>query len=137
MKHINILRIVLIMTSLAMIVLGLNTGLGGIQTLGLRLTPDFVQIADPDAYAIQDNNVRFYGGFFASAGLIFLFCATNISKYGSTLKIILIMIAIGGLARLSAYPFADGVIGSFLVEVVYCPLLYMWLQVATRNELTD
>ncbi|MEM9954459.1 MAG: DUF4345 domain-containing protein [Chloroflexota bacterium] len=137
MNHINIVRIVLIMTSLAMIVLGLNTGLGGIQTLGLRLTSDFVQIADPDAYAVQDNNVRFYGGFFASAGLVFLFCATNISKYGGTLKTILIMVALGGLARLSAYPFADGVIVSFLIEVVFAPLLYMWLHVATRKKRVD
>lgn len=141
MQRINhgiLLRIVLVITSLGIIALGLNTGLGGIQTLGLRLPSGFIEIIDPGAYAVQDSNVRFYGGFFSAAGFVILYCAVrNLGKYSGVLKAIIIMVALGGLARLSALPFADGVTRSFILEVVYFPILYVWLTLATRSKPAD
>ncbi len=67
-----ILRAILVLVGAGIIFLGLNVGFGGIKTLGWQGETDFISVVKDAAYGAQDNHVRFLGGFWLGAGLLFI-----------------------------------------------------------------
>lgn len=124
-------RFVLAVTGVAIILLGINVGFGGIKTLGWQVPPDFIQIADANAFARQDNHVRFLGGFWLGAGLVFFFAAFKPQGARPILTVLIVMIVAGGLARvtsLDATVLLDpSILQSLVLELVGFPLLALWL----------
>jgi hypothetical protein len=125
------LRIIIAVVGGIAVLLGINVAFGGIQTLGWQIPTGFVTIVNEEHYAVQDNHVRYLGGFFGAAGIFMLIATTNLERYQSALRVIFLMFFVGGLARLSAQPadvvFSADLITSFLAEVILMPVLVFWL----------
>jgi hypothetical protein len=87
-----------------------------------------VKVTLEGRYLVQDSHVRFLGGLFGAIGLFFLLAATNLQKHQSALKIVFVLIFIGGLARFSSpgVVFSPDVVGSLAIEILLMPILYMW-----------
>ncbi|MEM7740287.1 MAG: DUF4345 family protein [Pseudomonadota bacterium] len=130
------LRIVLGLIGLAVLALGLNTGLGGIQTLGWRGPTDFVSSLNEIDYAVQDNNIRFFAGFFFAGGLVFLAGAVRLEQMAVPLITICCMIAVGGFFRLSGeqagVALSNGAMASVVLEFTLFPLIAFFVYRSTR-----
>lgn len=131
MSKINLLNSVAVIIGSAIIVLGLNVGLGGIQTLGWQTTGDFISILDPAAFHAQDSHIRFNGGILFGVGAAFLIGGFAMERLRPTLIILSIMIAVAGLFRLSDLAsgviFSAAVAPSMVLELIGFPLLAWWL----------
>lgn len=129
------LRVVLAIAGVAIVFLGLNVGLGGIQTLGWQGgRADFLTVTDPVVFAVRDNHIRFIGGVWLAVGLFFVAGAFALEKLKWMLVALTAMIFVGGLARLSAADPAlltsAAVAPSFVLELVLFPLLGVWVSKA-------
>jgi hypothetical protein len=126
-----LLRTVLAIAGAAIVFLGLNVGLGGIQTLGWQGSGDFVTVTDPALFAVRDNHVRFIGGVWLGVGLLFLAGAVALDRLRTVLVALTAMIFVGGLARLSASDPAlltsAAIAPSLALELVLFPLLGLWV----------
>lgn len=126
-----VLRVVLLLVGAVMIALGLNVGLGGILTLGWQGSADFVSVTNAEAFAAQDNHVRFLGGFWLGAGLLTAAGAFFLNQLRPVLTGIAAMVFVGGLARLSAADPAlvtsAAILPSLAAELVLFPALAIWL----------
>lgn len=137
------LRFVLAVTGVAVILLGINVGFGGIKTLGWQVPTDFIQVSDANAFAQQDNHVRFLGGFWLGAGLVFLFAALKPQGTRPILTALIVMIVAGGVARLMSLNATvllhPSILQSLILELVGFPLLALWLHKTsvTGEENTD
>ncbi len=134
-----LLRIVLATFGAAIIFLGLNVGLGGIQTLGLQGgAVNFLTVTDTSLFAVRDNHIRFIGGVWLTLGLIMFAGAFAFQRLRSVLIAFTIMIFIGGLARLSggdpALLMSADIGPSFLFEIAVVPLLGFWFMKAERAQ---
>ena len=131
MNKIKVLNTVVVIVGAAIIFLGLNVGLGGMQTLGWQTTRDFISITDAATFHVQDSHIRFIGGVWFSVGAAFLIGGFAMSKFRPTLIILSVMIAFAGLFRLSGMD--SGVINgaaiapSMAFELIGFPLLAWWL----------
>lgn len=127
----KILCAVLIVLGILNIIIGLNVGLGGILTMGWQGQKPFFEITDQDAFLLQDSHIRFFGGLYLGIGLFLIFATTNLSKYKTALRLVFILIFLGGLARFSMMRpdvmFGHALLTSVLVELLLMPLLYLWL----------
>ncbi|MEO1041377.1 MAG: DUF4345 domain-containing protein [Pseudomonadota bacterium] len=130
------LRIVLGLSGLALVALGLNTGLGGIQTLGLRGPTDFVAPLNDIAYAVQDNNIRFLAGFFFAGGLVLVAGAWMLERLAIPIITICCMVAIGGVFRLTgeqaSVALSNGAMPSLVLEFTLFPLLAFFVYRSIR-----
>lgn len=128
------LRTVLILAGAFTAFTGFNIAFGGISTLGWQGVSAFFEVTNEHAFLIQDSHVRFLGGVWIGAGLLFLLAATDVRKYRHALNVVLALIVLGGFARLTqlhpAVTFGPDVIGSFIAELVGIPVLYWWLSKA-------
>lgn len=126
-----VLRSILLLVGVAVVLLGLNVGLGGIKTLGWQVAPDFITVTDHKAYSIQDNHVRFLGGFWLGAGLMFIAAARWLDAMRPALFALIAMIFTGGLARLFTFNtvvlLEPDVLQSITLELAGFPLLGFWL----------
>lgn len=131
MNQSGILRGILVIVGAFIVYVGINVGFGGILTLGWQVPSTFVSVTNPADFAIQDSHVRFLGGFFGAAGLFMLLAATNLRRYQAELRLVFVLMFIGGLARLSALQPAtlldSKIITSFAAEVILMPILFFWL----------
>lgn len=131
MNKIKLLNAVAVIVGAAIIYLGLDIGLGGIQTLGWQSTRDFVSITDAAAFNIQDNHIRFIGGIWFGVGVVFLMGGFAMERFRPTLVILSAMIAVAGVFRLSAADtsalFSSAVAPSMVLELIGFPLLALWL----------
>ncbi|MGE0502986.1 MAG: DUF4345 domain-containing protein [Rhizobiaceae bacterium] len=127
----KLLRVVLAFVGLAIIFLGLNVGLGGIQTLGWQGGADFITITDAGAFSIRDSHIRFIGGVWLGVGLIFLAGAVALERLHATLILLAGAIFIGGLARFSAADpaalFDAALLPSLVAELLLFPLIALWV----------
>ena len=134
----RLVKIILFVIGVATIIVGINVGFGGILTLGWQVSPDFVTVQDTANFDIQDNHVRYLGGFFMAAGAFFLLAITDLSKYKTTLRAIFAFYFIGGLMRLSAgslgLVLSSSIITSFAIEIILMPILFVWLGYIAPNE---
>lgn len=125
------MRLILALTGVAIGLLGVNVGFGGIATLGWQGQADFLQITDMAAFAVQDSHIRFLGGFWLAAGLVFCVGAIDPHRMRTPIVALCLMVSIGGLARLSAGDFSllssGAILPSLLFELIAFPVLGLWL----------
>jgi hypothetical protein len=126
-----VLRAVLALIGIAIVFLGLNIGLGGIQTLGWQGSGDFLTVTDEALYDVRDNHIRFIGGVWLAVGLVLLAGAVALTRLRVVLLAIVGMIFVGGLTRLSAGDMgllASGAVApSLFLELIGFPLLGLWI----------
>ena len=132
-----LLRIVLAAVGAAIIFLGLNVGLGGIQTLGWQGgAVNFITVTDAQIFAVRDNHIRFIGGVWLALGLLMSAGSLAFQRLRPVLVALTFMIFIGGLARLSggdpALLISADIAPSFLFEIIIVPLLGFWFTKAER-----
>ena len=131
MNKIKLLNTVVVIIGAAIILLGLNVGLGGIQTLGWQTTRDFISISDAATFHVQDSHIRFIGGVWFGVGVAFLIGGFAMNMFRPTLIIMSVMIAFAGLFRLSGMDsgvvFSAAIAPSIAFELVGFPLLAWWL----------
>jgi len=125
------LHIILAVLGLMIMALGLNIALGGIATLGWQGPRDFFTITNADAFAIQDNHIRFIAGVWFGVGTMFLIGSMALERFRSALIMLIIMIFLGGLARLTIFNFqlltSVEILPSLFAELLIFPLLAFWI----------
>lgn len=126
-----VLRLVLLLTGLAMVGIGLNTALGGMATLGWQFPPTAIAVAEPLDFARHDSNARFFAGVFTGFGLLMLAGAVALQRLRPAIIAFLLALAIGGLFRLlqpGYSPLTDSaLLPSLLAELLLAPALALWL----------
>ena len=131
-------RTVVLAVGLVIVWTGINVGLGGIATLGLQGSNDFIAVTNPPAFAAQDSHVRFLGGLWLGVGLVFAAAAWRLRALKPALQVLLVLIVMGGLARFSALRpdvlFGPQIVGSFLAEIALMPLLLLWSTRVARAD---
>ncbi|WP_417520166.1 DUF4345 domain-containing protein [Minwuia sp.] len=124
-------RIFLCLGGLFIVFTGLDFSLGGIMTMGWQTSGAFLAVTDADAFAAQDNHVRFIGGVWLAVGLLLLLGAVCPRPMKPVLYACFFAIFVGGLARLSAADmdilFGPEVLGSLALELIGMPLVAYWL----------
>lgn len=133
------LKIILALIGAVIIWLGLNVSLGGIATLGWQGPKDFFTISNEAAFAVQDNHVRFIGGVWLGVGAFFIAGAVWLEQLSTVLKALIVMVFIGGIARLSvADPdllLSAKIAPSLIAELVLFPAIGLWIhKTAKRNH---
>lgn len=130
------LRIVILLVGIAIAMIGVSTGFGGIATLGLQVSPDFIEVVDEQIYAVQDNHTRFLGGFWLAAGLFFVAGSFKLEALKPVLIALLAMGFVGGLARFSALDIGlllgPDILPSLAFELLGFPLLAIWLHKSVK-----
>lgn len=127
----KVLRALLALVGLAMVVIGLNTAVGGMATLGWQFRADFLATVDPLAQARHDRNARFFAGVYVAFGAVMAAAAFWFRRLRPVIVVYLCAIAVGGLFRLtqSGYsPLLDfALLPSVISEIVLCPMLAVWV----------
>ena len=138
MKKIKLLNLVVMIVGAAIVFLGLNIGLGGIQTLGWQTARDFISITDATTFHVQDNHIRFIGGLWFGVGAVFILSGFAMDRLRPTLIILSAMIAIAGLFRLSGMDsgviLSAAIAPSLAFELIGFPLLAWWIWMSGKNE---
>ncbi len=133
-----VLRTVLTLTGCVIVWLGLNVGLGGIQTLGWQGADPFLNVADAEVFAVRDNHIRFIAGVWVSVGLLMIVGALLLEQMRSVLLCLVAMVFVGGLMRLSSGDagllFSMEIAPSLLAELALFPLLGLWIFIATGKR---
>jgi hypothetical protein len=126
------LRAVLLLAGVFIAFTGVNIAFGGIATLGLQGSRDFVAITDEAAFLAQDSHVRFLGGLWLAVGGVFLAAAVRPQALKPAVLTCCVLIFAGGLARFSDLRFdlvfGPQIAGSLVAELVGMPLLFAWLR---------
>lgn len=139
LKAPSALRTILFLAGAGIVALGINVGFGGMATLGWQGPTDFLAVADAEIYAVQDNHVRFLGGFWLGAGGMFLVGSFMPDRLNAVLTGICMMIFVGGLVRLSALDSAlvlgADILPSLLLELIGFPLLAYWLYRSREKDI--
>lgn len=134
----KLLRPILFLTGLVIIWLGLNVGLGGIQTLGWQGATNFLEITDAATFAVQDNHTRFIAGVWTSVGLWFIAGTFALPQIRPVMLALIAMIFVGGLMRLtqgdSSLLFSGAIAPSLIAELILFPLLGLWIFKAARDH---
>jgi hypothetical protein len=109
----------------------LNRAFGGIATLGWQGPVDFFTVANPAAFAVQDNHTRFLGGVWLAVGLAFLAALLNLRAMRPVLLFCCAAVFLGGLARFTSLDFAvtlgPDIIVSLILELALMPIVFFWL----------
>lgn len=126
----KLLPFILCLTGLALVIVGLNTALGGMTTLGWQFPPDMMTVTNPENFARHDSNARFFAGVFTGLGLT-MAASAAIPTLRRVTAIFLIGIALGGLLRLlqpGYSPLTDmQLLPSIFAELVLAPALAFWI----------
>ncbi len=132
------LRVILVLIGSFIVFVGVNVAFGGIQTLGWQVAQGFVSVNNPPNFLIQDNHVRFLGGVFGAVGVMLLLGATHLQRYQAELRLVFVLIFVGGLARFTALQpsviLGPNVITSLITELVVMPILFFWLPRTVKNH---
>jgi len=132
------LKILLGLIGAVVIWLGLNVSLGGIITLGWQGPTDFLTVENHTAFSVQDNHTRFIAGVWTGVGLFMIIGAIFLEKFKSILLALMVLVFLGGLARLTAGDpallMSSKIAPSLLMELIVFPLLGLWIYRITREE---
>lgn len=132
-----LLKSVLALVGLAIMILGLNIGLGGIPTLGWQTSETFIAVTNETVFHVQDSHIRFIGGVWFGVGAIFLLGAGLTDRLRGTMVTLSVAIAIAGLFRLSGLDggvvFSAAILPSLALELIGFPLLAFWLLQTPRQ----
>ncbi len=127
----NLLRILLAVIGIVIVLLGLNVSLGGMQTLGWQGVSDFFVVTDSEAFAVQDNHIRFIAGVWTGVGVYFVAAALLPQQFSSALKAMIVLVMFGGIARLFVLDLtllmSLQIAPSLVAELVLFPLLGWWI----------
>ena len=137
-----LLRLILALVSLAIMMLGLNIGLGGIPTLGWQTSETFIAVTNETVFHVQDSHIRLIGGVWFCVGAIYLLGAFYYDKLRTTLITLSVAIAVAGLFRLSGFEggavFSAAIVPSLALEIIGFPLLAWWLlQTAKQTTISN
>lgn len=131
MTQSKFLNTTLVLVGLAIMFLGLNVGLGGMQTLGWQTSETFITVTDETVFRVQDSHIRFIGGVWFSVGAIFFLGGFMQDTLRTTLVILCAAIGFSGLFRFSGMSggavFSAAIIPSITLELIAFPLLGWWL----------
>lgn len=131
------LRVALGLLSAGFIYTGIDNAFGGVMTLGLQGLSGFAQIADPAQFAIRDSHVRFLGGVYTLLGAAVALSSIQLRRFHDLLRLILIAVFVGGLARFSqmdlSVTFGPGVLVPLIAELALMPALYLWAESVLRQ----
>lgn len=126
-----LLKATLLLVGAAIMMLGLNIGLGGIRTLGWQMPGEFFEITDEALFRRHDSHIRFIGGVWFGIGVTYFAGGIFLDELRSTLVVLCAAVALAGLFRLSGATFEVGpnaaVWPSFALEVLGFPSLGWWL----------
>jgi len=126
----RLLQIIIFLSGIALLVIGGGVGLGGILTLGLQISPDFIEVTKPEVFNVQDNHIRYLGGFFFMAGVVFVVGAFQLDRLRTTLIALSLMIFGAAIFRIlggEANVFGSELLPSLLLEIIYAPFIAFWL----------
>lgn len=132
-----VLRGVLALVGAVIVFLGLNVGLGGIQTLGWQggAVP-FFAVTDPAVFAVRDNHIRFIAGVWLGVGGLMLAASVVFQQLRTVVIAITAMVFVGGLVRFSGGDLglltSMDVAPSLVFELVAMPLIGLWALRAER-----
>ncbi|MEO6015264.1 MAG: DUF4345 domain-containing protein [Devosia sp.] len=134
-----VLRAAIAIVGAFVVFLGLNVGLGGIQTLGWQGgAAPFLDITDASMFAVRDNHIRFIGGVWLSLGLLMLAGSIAFQQMRSVLIPLTAMMFVGGVVRFASGDFATlfsvSLVPSLIFEIVVAPLLGLWIWKAERAD---
>jgi hypothetical protein len=83
----------------------------------------------PWAGAGQDSHVRYLSGLLLAIGLVFWGCVPTIERRGETVRLLTLLVVVGGLARLGGV-WVHGDPGrmhwALVMELVVTPVLCLW-----------
>jgi hypothetical protein len=131
MKSEIVLKSVLLLIGVAVILLGLNIGLGGIRTLGWQMSGAFFEVTNETLFRAHDSHIRFIGGVWFGVGVVYLFGGFFLDALRPALVVLCAVIAVAGLFRLSGLflgaEFSPAIWTSFALEVIGFPCLGWWL----------
>jgi hypothetical protein len=131
MNTLKLMKPTLLLVGSAIMFLGLNVGLGGIQTLGWQMPGSFMQITNETAFHVQDSHIRFIGGVWFGVGAVFFAGGFLRDALRSTLIVFCGLIALAGLFRLSGIEggavYSAAILPSLALELIGFPLLGWWL----------
>ncbi len=138
MRRNYLLRGLLLLVGAAVVVLGLNVGLGGMRTLGWQGgMAEFVTVTDPAMFGVRDNHIRFIGGVWLGAGLLVMAGAIWLKQLRVALTAIAGMVFVGGLSRFSAFDLTLltnwAIAPSLVFELLGFPLIGLWILRAERK----
>ena len=132
-----LLKTLLLLSGAAITWLGLNVGLGGMETLGWQGASDFIEVTDPDTFAIQDNHTRFIAGVWTCVGLLFVAGTFELQQMRTVLIALSGMIFVGGLMRLTqgdkTLLVGRDIAPSLVAELILFPLLGLLIFGATKE----
>lgn len=132
-----LLRGVLALVGAVIVFLGLNVGLGGIQTLGWQggAVP-FFDVTEPGLYAVRDNHIRFIGGVWLGLGILMLAASVAFQQLRTVVVAFTAMVFVGGLVRFSGgnmqVLLGMDVLPSLVFELIAMPLIGLWAWRAER-----
>lgn len=132
-----LLRGALALVGAVIVFLGLNVGLGGIQTMGWQggAVP-FITVTDPAVFAVRDNHIRFIAGVWLGVGVLMLVASVLFQQLRAVVVAITAMVFVGGLMRFSggnmALLFSIDVLPSLVFELIAMPLIGLWAWRAER-----
>ena len=134
------LRAVLILAGIIIMYTGINIGFGGILTLGLQGTNEFVTVTNQQRFLAQDSHIRFLGGIWFLFGVVFIISAIKPVVFQSILKFVLIATLFGGVMRFTqmdlSVTFGPEIIGPLIAELILMPILYFWLSAVMKKMKT-
>lgn len=126
-----LLKLILLVVGIAIMLLGLNIGLGGIHTLGWQMSGTFLQITNNHLFHAHDSHIRFVGGVWFGIGAVYLTGSIFLDRLRPTMIVLCAVIALAGLFRLSGLlhgaELNPGIWVSFGLEVAGFPCLGWWL----------
>jgi hypothetical protein len=123
MRSFSLVLKVLGAVTIAVGLLHISLALHADAMLGARLPAEV--LSDP----VLDSQNRFFGTCFAGYGALLFLCASEVRKYAAVFKLLIVFLALGGVARLISIALhglpTTQVIGLIVIELV-APLLLLW-----------
>ena len=133
----KLLRIILFLIGSVIIWLGLDVGLGGMNTLGWQGETNFFEVTNPEVFAIRDSHLRFIAGVWMAVGLLMIAGAFALRSMRSILIALMAMVFVGGLMRFSSGDpslfLSSDIAPSLFGELLLFPLLGFWVHRATNG----
>lgn len=131
------LRIVLGLVGVGIAFLGLDSAVGGLDTLGFQVPRGFVTTVDAGAYLVRDSHIRFLGGVWIGIGLLWIAGALQPLRFRLPILCSIGFVLVGALARLTAPNIGEvlrsSVGGSLAFELLAFPLIGYFFIRQTRG----
>ena len=111
------LQVVIVMSGLVPVLAGAAGAVFGARAFG------------PYTNGAEDNHVRYLSGLLLAIGLIYWSCVPTVERRGEIVRLLTLMVVIGGVARLAGL-FAAGDPGAMrwalVMELGVAPLIALW-----------